>query len=151
MNKFFISIAVVVLALASQACASGFGGYGSLPVVVASNAALPYQILAAGQAVQPFYGAPGYGAVPVCRPEDIGGVSPVVPGLAKPMLIRVEKSERHQLKDIFYGAGGGAGLGALAVGGLKGPLVGAAVGTAGTGYVANHEYDHCLILPAPSP
>lgn len=148
MNKFFISIAVVVLALASQACASGFGGYGSLPVVVASNAALPYQILAAGQAVQSFYGgAPyGYGTVPVCRLQDLQGLPPV----SQPVIVRVDKTQGHRTADIVGAAVVGAGLGGWSAG-WQGAAYGAAVGGGGGLLVSNHEYDYCLYLPAAKP
>jgi len=159
MKKFFVSIAIVILAVAGQGCATG----GSLPYVVASNAALPYQIMAAGQVGsaygQSFYGVPGYGQMmfPVCRPQEVAGLSPV----SQPVLVRVPKSRGHQARDIIYGTLVGGGLGMIAGGGQKiqigrylvdaGTLAGAGIGAGGAGLWTNHESDLCLYLPAPAP
>ena len=146
MKKLFISLAVVVLAVTSQGCATM-----SLPAVVASNAALPYQILAAGQVGsmygQSLYGAPyGVGNIPVCRLQDLKGL----PAVSQPVIVRVDKSKRHQTKDVVGGCIVGAGLGGLSGGG-DGALYGCAAGGGGGLLVSNHEYDYCLYLPAPKP
>lgn len=148
MKQFFVSIVVVAFALAGQACASGFGGYGSLPVVVASNAALPYQVLAASQAVQPFYGGYGYGYgnVPLCRLQDLQGL----PAVSQAVIVRVDKTRGHRTADIVGAAVVGAGLGGLSAG-WQGAAYGAAAGGGGGLLVSNHEYDYCLYLPAPKP
>lgn len=145
MKKFFGSITVVVLALASQACASGFGGYGSLPVVVAANAAMPYQILAAGQAgaMVPVY---GYGAVPVCRLQDLQGL----PAVSQPVVVRVDKTRGHRTADIVGAAVIGAGLGGLSAG-WQGAAYGSAAGGGGGLLYSNHEQELCLYMPAARP
>ena len=136
------------MAVAGQACAT-FGG--SLPYVVASNAALPYQVLVAGQAGQPFYGAPygygyGYGQVPLCRLQDLQGL----PAVSQPVLVRVDKSRGHRTADIVGGCAVGGGLGGLS-GGWQGAAYGCSVGAGGGLLVSNHEQELCLYVPAPSP
>ncbi|MEK7579794.1 MAG: hypothetical protein AAB469_01210 [Patescibacteria group bacterium] len=144
MEKFFVSFAVVVLAVMSQACATL--GAGSLPYVVASNAALPYQVLAAGQAVQPYGYGYGYGNVPVCRLQDLQGL----PSVSQPVIVRVDKTRGHRVADIVSAATVGAGLGGFS-GGWQGVAYGAAAGAGGGLLVSNHEYDYCVYLPVPAP
>ena len=151
-KKFFVSLAVVVVAVANQGCAT-VGGYGSLPAVVASNAALPYQILAAGQvggwAPYPPYGyRSGNVVLPACRPQDIPpGMKPV----SEPMPIKVEKGALHKWAHAGAVALGGGGLGTLVVGGARGAGGGSTAGGGLGGYLALDEHEYCLLLPAPKP
>lgn len=143
MKKLFGSLVVVVSAAAGQACAT-LGG--SLPYVVASNAALPYQILAAGQvgaAMVPVY---GYGVVPVCRLQDLQGLPPV----SQPVIVRVDKSRGHRIANIVGAAVVGVGLGGLSAG-LRGAAYGSAAGGGGGLLYSNYERDLCLYLPLPAP
>ena len=142
MKKFFISLPVVLLTVAGQACAT----VGSLPYVVASNAALPYQVLAAGQAVQPYGYGSGYTNVPVCRLQDLQGL----PLVSQPVLVRVDKSRGHRTADIVGGCAVGGGLAGFS-GGWQGAAYGCTAGAGGGLLVSNHEQELCLYLPASKP
>lgn len=156
MKRVLFTFLLAVMVVASQACAT-VGGYGiGLPgyeaaAVMAANAALPYQILAAGQVGQPFYGgAPyGYSNVPVCRAQDLVGLPPI--SVSQPVIVRMDKSKRHQAKDIFGGAAIGAGLGWFNGGSVKAVAVGAGAGAGGGLLVSNHEQELCLLLPVKAP
>ncbi|MBI2003557.1 MAG: hypothetical protein HYS78_01055 [Parcubacteria group bacterium] len=139
MKQFFVSIAVVVWAVAASGCATG----GSLPYVVASNAALPYQILAAGGWPY-YYGVAGYGNVPVCRLQDLQGL----PTVSQPVLVRVDKSRGHRVADIVGGCAVVGGLAGLS-GDWQGATYGCATGAGGGLLVSNHEQELCLYLPVP--
>lgn len=150
---------VFLTAVSATGCATGLGGYGiSVPgyeavSVVAANQAMINAL--AVQAAAPLYGVGPYGQqafygnVPVCRPQDIPAGMPLV---SQPMIIvRVDKTKRHQVKDIVGGAAVGAGLGGLS-GGWQGAGYGSAAGAGGGLLVSNHEpYDLCLLLPIKTP
>ena len=140
----FVFLAAV---LGASGCAT-VGGYGSLPAVVASNAALPYQILAAGQVggMAPPY---GYGAVPVCRLQDLQGL----PAVSQPVLVRVPKSRGHRVADIVGAAAVVGGIAYINTGyDWRAGAVGAGTGAGGGLLWANHEPDSlCLYLPVPPP
>jgi len=139
-----------VLFMILAVMASGCATVGSLPYVVASNAALPYQILAASQVGsaygQQFYGMPGHGNIPVCRLQDLHGL----PAVSQPVIVRVDKTRKHRTADIVGAAVVGAGLGGLSAG-WQGAAYGGAAGAGGGLLYSNHEQDLCLYLPAPTP
>lgn len=156
-RKFFVSIAVVVLAVAGQACATlpytGFTGVAvpgyEAATVVARNAAMRYQIMAAGGwAPYPPYGyRRGDTVLPVCRPQDIPSGMPAV---SEAVPIRVEKSTLHKILHTGAATAVGGGLGTVAVGGSRGAGGGSAAGGGVGGWLALDEHDYCLLLPPAS-
>ena len=147
----------VFWAVLMTGCATGgYTGFSGMSVpgyeaagVVAGNAAMPYQILAASQYGwsynQGYFGVPGIGNVPVCRLQDLQGL----PQVNQPVLVRVPKGKGHRAMDALFGAGIGAGVAYMWKGADWQPLVaGGAIGASGAGYMANHEPDQlCLYLP----
>ncbi len=154
MIKFFSSlVTVVVLAAASGGCASvGYTGLTGLSVpgyeaapVTAANAAMPYQILAAGQQGWSPYGQQfGYANVPVCRLQDLQGLPPV----NQPVLVRVDKTRGHKVADILGAATVVGGIAYLNSGySWQAAMAGGATGGGGGLLWTNHEQDLCLLLP----
>lgn len=145
MRKFFVSLAVVVLAAISQACHGlilpGYEALGVVAVNQAMTAALAAQAVAP---VQPFY--PGYGNVPVCRLKDLQGL----PQVSQPVIVRVSKSKGHRAADILGAATVTGGIVYINTSDWRATAVGAASGGGGGLLWVNHEPDNlCLYLPAP--